>query len=583
MKKYFITASILTFLFLVAGWYDLFAFAQNSGEITPYFGTWLSLIPPLVAIGLALWTREVVLSLFAGIWVGSLFLVSFNPFTGTAQSLNFMLEALVIKEHVAIVLFSLFLGGMVGVMSRSGGNQGIVESLSKYATNRQRGQLFSWLSALFIFFDDYANTLIRGSALRPMTDKLQISREKLAYIVDSTAAPLAVCAVITTWIGYEITQIQNSLGALAASSADPEVSAQLQAGADSAFTIFLHSVPYLFYPILALLFVLLTIIMKREFGPMLAAERRAYSGGGVVRPGSTPPMDTELNILQPVKDKPRRWYNSGLPVLTVIIVALWGLFITGSVGLGPDEMNITNIIGNADPFSALIWASFAGSLVAIVLVVFQRILTVNQALESWIGGMQSMLIAIIILVLAWGLGGITGEMGTGTYLASLVEDTLPISLLPGLIFFIAAITAFSTGTSWGTMAILFPVAIPMAISMGAGVGFAGGEHYTILLGAISSVMAGAVFGDHCSPISDTTILSSMSSACDLIDHVNTQLPYALVIAAVAMIVGEIPAAFEWIHPVWGLLAGVFILYLILKFFGSDPESKILDRSGKLAE
>ena len=574
MKKYFITASILTFLFLVAGWYDLFAFAQNTGEITPYFGTWLSLIPPLVAIGLALWTREVVLSLFAGIWVGSLFLVSFNPFAGTAQSLNFMLDALINKDHVSIIVFSLFLGGMVGVMSRSGGNQGIVESLSKFATTRQRGQLFSWLSALFIFFDDYANTLIRGNALRPMTDKLQISREKLSYIVDSTAAPLAVCAVITTWIGFEITQIQNSLGALAVSSADPEVAAQLQAGADSAFTIFLHSIPYLFYPILALLFVLMTIIMKREFGPMLVAERRAYSGGGVVRPGSTPPMDTELNILQPVKDKPRRWYNSGLPVLSVILVALWGLYTTGSAGLGADEMNITNIIGNADPFSALIWASFAGSLIAIALVVFQRILTMNQALESWIGGMQSMLIAIIILVLAWGLGGITGEMGTGTYLATLVEDNLPISLLPGLIFFIAAITAFSTGSSWGTMAILFPVAIPMAISMGAGVGFAGGEHYAILLGAISSVMAGAVFGDHCSPISDTTILSSMSSACDLIDHVNTQLPYALVIAVVAMIVGEIPAAFEWIHPAWGLLAGVFILYLILKFFGRDPEKNL---------
>tara|TARA_R100001143_G_scaffold63575_1_gene72197 strand:- start:7656 stop:9392 length:1737 start_codon:yes stop_codon:yes gene_type:complete len=574
MKKFALTATILTLLFLVAGWYDLFAFAQISGEPKPYFGTWLSLIPPLVAIGLALWTREVVLSLFAGIWIGSLFMVSFNPFAGTAQSLNFMVEALVIKDHVSIIVFSLFLGGMVGVMSRSGGNQGIVESLSKYATTRQRGQLFSWLSALFIFFDDYANTLIRGNALRPMTDKLQISREKLAYIVDSTAAPLAVCAVITTWIGYEITQIQNSLGDLAALSTDPLVAAQLQAGADSAFTIFLHSIPYLFYPILALLFVLMTIIMKREFGPMLAAERRAFSGGGVSRPGSTPPMDTELNILQPVKDKPRRWYNSGLPVLTVIFVALWGLFITGSVGLSADEMNITNIIGNADPFSALIWASFAGSLIAIVLVVFQRILTVNQALESWIGGMQSMLIAIIILVLAWGLGGITGEMGTGTYLAALVGDSLPLSLLPGLIFFIAAITAFSTGTSWGTMAILFPVAIPMAVSMGAGVGFAGGEHYAILLGSISSVMAGAVFGDHCSPISDTTILSSMSSACDLIDHVRTQLPYALVIAAVAMFVGELPAAFEWIHPIWGLIAGFLILYLILKFFGEDPEAEI---------
>lgn len=579
MKKYFITASILTLIFLVAGWYDLFAFAQNSDEPTSYFGTWLSLIPPIVAIGLALWTREVVLSLFAGIWVGSLFLVSFNPFAGTAQSLDFMLEALIVEDHVSIIVFSLFLGGMVGVMSRSGGNQGIVESLSKYATTRQRGQLFSWLSALFIFFDDYANTLIRGNALRPMTDKLHISREKLAYIVDSTAAPLAVCAVITTWIGFEITQIQNSLGELANSSTDPQVAAQLQAGADSAFTIFLHSIPYLFYPILALLFVLMTIVMKREFGPMLTAERRAFSGGGVTRPGSTPPMDTELNILQPVKDKPRRWYNSGLPVLTVIFVALWGLFITGSAGLSPDDLNITNIIGNANPFDALIWASFAGSLMAIALVVFQRILTVNQALESWVGGMQSMLIAIIILVLAWGLGGITGEMGTGAYLASLVEDSLPLSLLPGLIFFIAALTAFSTGTSWGTMAILFPVAIPMAVSMGAGVGFAGGEHYAILLGSISSVMAGAVFGDHCSPISDTTILSSMSSACDLIDHVNTQLPYALVIAAVAMFVGELPAAFEWIHPIWGLVAGFFILYLILKFFGKDPEADVSPVNG----
>jgi Na+/H+ antiporter NhaC len=572
MKKYFITASVLTLLFLVAGWYDLFAFSDANGEPTPFFGTWLSLIPPLIAIGLALWTREVVLSLFAGIWVGSLFLVSFNPFAGTDQTLKFMTEALIDPDHVAIIVFSLFLGGMVGVMSRSGGNQGIVESLSKYATTRQRGQLFSWLSALFIFFDDYANTLIRGNALRPMTDKLKISREKLAYIVDSTAAPLAVCAVITTWIGYEITQIQNSLGALAATTADPELAAQLQAGADSAFTIFLHSIPYLFYPILALIFVLMTIVMKKEFGPMLTAERRAYSGGGVVRPGSTPPTDTEMSILQPVEDKPRRWYNSVFPVISVILVAIWGLYSTGSEGLEPGDRNITNIIGNADPFISLIWASFTGSMVAIALVVFQRILSVSQALESWIGGMQSMLMAIIILVLAWGLGGITNEMGTGAYLASLVGDNFPLALLPGLIFFIAALTAFSTGTSWGTMAILFPIAIPMAISMGAGVGFAGGEHYSILLGSISSVMAGAVFGDHCSPISDTTILSSMSSACDLIDHVNTQLPYALVIAGVALVVGELPAAFEWIHPVWGLITGFVILYFILKYFGRDPEA-----------
>jgi Na+/H+ antiporter NhaC len=574
MKKYFITAFVLTLIFLIAGSFELFAFTADTPSGGRYYGTWISLIPPLVAIGLALITREVVLSLFAGIWVGALFVVGFNPFSGTAHTLQVMIDALVDSDHIAIIVFSLFLGGMVGVMSRNGGNQGIVNVLEKFATSRKRGQLFSWLSALFIFFDDYANTLIRGNALRPMTDRLNISREKLAYIVDSTAAPLAVSAVITTWIGFEITQIQNSLSALAETTTDPALAAQLQAGADSAFTIFLHSIPYLFYPILALAFVLMTIFMKKEFGPMLTAERRAYSGGGVIRPGSMPASDTSLETLQPIKNKPRRWYNSALPVFTVIGVALWGLYSTGSAGLEPGERGITNIIGNADPFAALLWASFAGCLAAIALSVGQRILTVNQALESWIGGMQSMLMAIIILVLAWGLGGITGEVGTGTYLASLLEDSLPLSLLPGLVFFIAALTAFSTGTSWGTMAILFPVVIPLAVAMGAGVGFAGGEHYTILLGSVSSVMAGAVFGDHCSPISDTTVLSSMSSACDLIDHVRTQLPYALVVAVVALVVGEIPAAFEWIHPVWGLLAGLVILYFILKFYGKDPEVKM---------
>ena len=574
MKKYFITTFTLTLIFWIAGSLELFAFATENSSTGSYYGTWLSLIPPLVAIGLALITREVVLSLFAGIWVGALFIVGFNPFSGTAHTLQVMINALVNADHIAIIVFSLFLGGMVGVMSRNGGNQGIVNVLEKFATNRMRGQLFSWLSALFIFFDDYANTLIRGNALRPMTDRLNISREKLAYIVDSTAAPLAVSAVITTWIGFEITQIRNSLSSLAESTADPVLAAQLQAGADSAFTIFLHSMPYLFYPILALAFVLMTIIMKKEFGPMLTAERRAYSGGGVIRPGSMPATDTSLETLQPIKDKPRRWYNSALPVFTVIGVALWGLYSTGSEGLEAGERGITNIIGNADPFAALLWASFAGCVVAIALSVGQRILTMNQALESWIGGMQSMLMAIIILVLAWGLGGITGEVGTGTYLASLLEDSLPLALLPGVVFFIAAVTAFSTGTSWGTMAILFPVVIPLAVVMGAGVGFAGGEHYTILLGSISSVMAGAVFGDHCSPISDTTVLSSMSSACDLIDHVRTQLPYALVVAVVALIVGELPAAFEWIHPVWGLLAGLVILYAILRYYGSDPEANI---------
>ncbi len=541
---------------------------------------WLSLVPPLVAIGLALATREVILSLFAGVWVGALILAGFNPVAGTGGSLDFLLEALADTDHLAIIVFSLMLGGMVGVMARSGGTQGIVGVLEKLATNRTRGQAFTWLSAAFIFFDDYANTLIRGNALRPMTDRLLISREKLAYIVDSTAAPLAVSAVVTTWIGFQITQVQGALETLASQADDPSLAAQLQAGADNAFLIVLHSIPYLFYPILALIFVLLVILMRRDFGPMYHAEARAASGAGLLRPGANPASDPTDASLQPPAHAPHRWFNAAIPVLVVIGVAMAALWGTGAMGLAPQDRTIVAVIGEADPFKALLWASFAGSAVAIALVAGQRILTVSEAISAWIGGIQSMLMAVVILVLAWGMGGVTGSLETGPYLASLLSDTLPLTLLPGLVFLVAAATAFSTGTSWGTMAILFPVVIPLAVAMGAGVGFAGGESYGILLGTISSVMAGAVFGDHASPISDTTVLSSMSSSCDLVDHVRTQLPYALVVAGVALVVGEIPAAAAWIHPIWSILLGVIILIIILRVVGRNPANEGSDTLAK---
>ncbi len=580
MKKFGFTAFLAILILGIIGYTDLLGLGGaengngNSDEGYTGFGTWISIVPPLVAIALALITREVILSLFAGIWIGALFMMGFNPFAGTASTFEFLINALSDPYHVSIIVFSLLLGGMVGIMSRGGGTAGMVDLLQRLAKNRQQGQFYTWLSALFIFFDDYANCLIRGNAMRPMTDRLKISREKLAYIVDSTAAPLAVTAVITTWIGFEITQISNSLSTVAAQTDDPVLAAQLMEGADNAFLIFLDSIPYLFYPLLALGFVLMVIVMRRDFGPMYDAEKRAYSGGGVIRPGSVPAADTNLESMQPLPDKPKRWYNAVIPVVSVVVVALYGLYSTGAAGLEEGESGFTAIIGNADPFAALLWASFAGCAVALALVIFQKVLTVGQALESLVAGMQSMLMAVIILALAWGLGEVTQAVGTGPFLASLLQDNLPLLLLPGLVFFIAALTAFSTGTSWGTMAILFPVVIPLAVVMGAGVGFAGGENYGILLGSISSVMAGAVFGDHCSPISDTTVISSMSSACDLIDHVRTQLPYALVVAVVALLVGEIPAAFEWIHPIFGLAVGFVILYLILRFYGKDPEKAV---------
>jgi Na+/H+ antiporter NhaC len=534
---------------------------------------WVSVVPPLVAILFALIFREVVISLFAGIWLGAFFVVGFNPLTATMRSIDqFVIGALADADHVSIIVFSLLLGGMVGVINRSGGAKGAVEALLPLATNRRRGQLLVWFSGLILFFDDYANMLIRGNTLRPVTDQLRISREKLAYIVDSVAAPIAVTAFISTWVGFEISLIAESLRASAEQALDPAVREQLLAGAANPFNVFLHSIPYLFYPILAMLFVLMIAVTGREFGAMHRAESRAASGAGVFRPGAMLAADTEGSLSEPPPGVKHRWYNLALPILTVIVVALSGLYYTGAQALAPEERTLRAVIGEADPFASLLWASFSGVIVAMVLAIVQRVLTVVQAVEAWLGGMRAMLLAIVILVLAWGLSGMTETLGTGTFLAGALQDTLPLAALPAIVFVTAAITAFATGTSWGTMAILFPVVIPLAVAMGAGVGFGGGEHYSILLGAISSIMAGAVFGDHASPISDTTVISSMASACDHIDHVRTQLPYALVVAGVAVVIGEIPVALG-ISPWLSILTGLVILYVILRIWGRPVDER----------
>jgi Na+/H+ antiporter NhaC len=527
---------------------------------------WLSLLPPLVAIILALVFREVVLSLFVGVWFGALIVAHWNPITATMISVDrFVVEGLADTDKISIVVFSLLLGGMVGVMGRSGGTLGIVEAMRPYATSARRGQLMTWLSGIIIFFDDYANTLIVGNTMRPVTDRLRVSREKLAYIVDSTAAPMAAIAVISTWVGFEISLIGDALGTAAAQATDPATIAELTAGAQNPFGVFLHSIPYLFYPIFALAFVLLVTLSRRDFGPMHAAEVRARSGAGLLRPDATPAADVASSHMQPPEGVPHRWMNAALPVLTVIIVALIGIVYTGSLEAAPGA-TLWTIVGGADPFKTLIWASLAGCIVAITLVVAQGILPITGALDAWINGMRAMLLAIVILVLAWALGGVTEALGTGPYLSGILQDTLPMGLLPVIVFLTAAAISFATGTSWGTMAILFPVVIPLAVAMGAGVGFEGGGQYSILLGVISSVMAGSIFGDHCSPISDTTVLSSMASACDHIDHVRTQLPYALTVAAVGMLLGDIPTAYglsPWISIVLGLAA----LWGLLRFFG----------------
>lgn len=519
----------------------------------------LSILPPLLAIFLALMIREVVISLFAGVWLGAFLLFDYNLPGGLLRVVDhFIINAINSTSHVQIIVFSLLFGGMVGVITLNGGSMGIANLVTRFAKTPRRGQISTWALAFLFFFDDYANVLIRGNLMRPITDKLKISREKLSYIVDAGAATVASIFIISTWIGYEIGLIEQGLKSIGSS--------------EDAYTVFIATIPYRFYPILTLILVFLIAFTKRDFGPMLIAERRARSEGKVARDGA----ELTANLTAISEEQPAgkiRWYNGLIPILVVIIVALGGLYITGTEALrsnGVQKYSIGEIISKSDSYSSLLWASFSGGLVAILLSVLQRILTLRKAIEAWFNGMRSMLLAILILVLAWSIGSVAEELHTADYLVQILRGNLDPHYLPVLTFLIAAIISFATGTSWGTMAIMMPLVIPLGHTLSVDAGLATQEVTFILHGNISSVLAGAVFGDHCSPISDTTIMSSMASACDHIDHVRTQLPYALLVAVVGMLVGDIPTAYA-LSPYISIILGSGILILILYVFGKKVE------------
>ncbi|MDQ3555942.1 MAG: Na+/H+ antiporter NhaC family protein, partial [Gemmatimonadota bacterium] len=528
---------------------------------------WVSIVPPLLAIVLALIFREVVISLFAGVWLGAFLWTGLNPFSAVLRTVDrFALPALADSDHAAIIIFSLLIGGMVGVIGRNGGTYGIVERLSPFATNPRRGLLATYAQGLAIFFDDYANTLIVGNTMRPVTDRLQVSREKLAYVVDSTSAPVASIMFVSTWVGYEISLIADGLRAASATVATSNPALSRELAEANAFNVFIDTIPYRFYPLLALVFVLLVIWMRRDFGPMHAAEVRAASGGGLYRPGATLMTDTASGAMEPPEGAPLRWWNAGIPVLVVVLGVLGGLYFSGLEALGPGTHTVRDIFGEANPFTVLLWASLLGSITAIVMTLAQRILTVQGTINAWLAGIRSMVLAMIILVLAWSLQSVTEVLGTAHFLSAALQGNVPVQLLPVIVFAVAAAIALATGTSWGTMAILLPLVVPLAATLTTATDFDGGGQYTVLLGVISSVLAGSIFGDHCSPISDTTVMSSMASACDHMDHVRTQLPYALVVAAVGMAVGDIPTAYG-VSPWISLAVGVAILWGILRVVG----------------
>jgi Na+/H+ antiporter NhaC len=403
-----------------------------------------------------------------------------------------------------------------------------------------------------IFFDDYSNTLVVGNTARPMTDALKISREKLAYIVDSTAAPVVCIALITTWIGYEVGLIGEALAGI------PEIETP-------AYTVFLRSIPYSFYPILAVLFVFVVAYTGRDIGPMYKAEVRARKGQvSPVMAEDLPSMQGEE--LGPKPNIPMRALNAFIPLLVLIAALIIGLYATG-YGEGK---SLSVIIGDANAYQAMMWASLLGAVTAAVITVGQGILSAHETVDAWYGGARAMLFAMIVLVLAWALSGVTGHLHTADYLVSILADTLPVALVPATVFILSAITAFTTGTSWGTMGILMPLVIPLTWAVMTVNGVNDAAHMHILYSAIACNLAGAVWGDHCSPISDTTVLSSMASGCDHIEHVRTQMPYALLVGVVGVTIGTIPGGFGF-PPLLSLVLGGVILFAILRYFGRKAD------------
>ncbi len=573
--------------------YSLYHLAQKNDRTLRirHIPLWLSIIPPLIAIVLALIFREVVISLFVGVWVGAFiaggmriesiyyFLLSFLEVVQI-----YIINALNDGGHLSVLIFSLLIGGMVAVISRNGGMAGVVQSLSRYARSPKSSQFITWVLGVAIFFDDYANTLIVGNTMRSVTDKFKVSREKLAYIVDSTAAPVAAVAFITTWIGAELGYIDDGIKQLD--------------GFDTSLTpyaIFISSLKYSFYPVLTLLFILMLIYTQRDFGPMLKAEQRAKDTGQV-RAKGLEETGEELEDLSPVEGAPLKWYNAAVPVAVVILMTIFGLIDTGLsssysalveagaapasqswgvvwgslAGITPTDnpsffMKLGTIIGKADSYVALLWASLSGVAVAILMTLFGRIMKLGETIGTLTTGFKTMLPALIILTLAWSLAATTEDLHTATYLTSTLANSLNPYLLPVIIFILSALISFSTGSSWSTMAILYPIAIPTTWAIGIAQGMEPGLAMELLLNVIAVTLAASVLGDHCSPISDTTILSSLASDCNHIDHVRTQLPYALTVGAVSLVANGISTLLGGGWMICGiiLIISIATLYFIV--------------------
>jgi tetracycline resistance efflux pump len=456
--------------------------------------SWYSILPPVLAIVLAIWTKQVILSLFAGIWIGFTILNGFNPIAGITAGLDGVVNVFGDAGDAKVLIFTLLIGSLIATIEHSGGVRGFVHFLEsrRWVHTGFRAQLLAWATGIVIFIESNITLLVAGAVSRPLFDRYRISREKLAYLIDATSAPVCAMIPLNAWGAVIIGLVAGT-------------------GIDNPLQTFIAAIPYNLYAITAIFLALFVIWKGFDIGPMKAAEERTR-GGQLLWPMATPLVDTSAEELEADDgdDVPSAALMV-IPIAVMIGMMPLGLYVTGNGSL---------IEGSGS--TSILWAVSAAIVVAWFMLLAKGRTTVNELMRVFMKGAGNLLPISTILLLALALGDVANLLETGPYVAGVVGDTVPEVMLAPLVFLVSAFIAFSVGSSWGTFAIMIPIAIPIATTLGLPV--------PLLLGA---AISGAIFGDHASPISDTTVVASMASATDHIDHVRTQLPYALLAAAIA--------------------------------------------------
>ncbi len=497
-----------------------------------------------MAILLCFLTKRVLLSLFIGVFAGGLIILHGNPFTAIEYSLDTMIGSITDDWNARLLLFNMLMGSGVAFIWRLGGSKALTNwAKKKIKTNKQAG-IGAWILGIIVFFNDYVNAAIVGNVFRDIYDEKKISREKLSYILDSTAAPVATF-FISDWIAFQIGMIQSGMDAAGIKGV-------------SAFSAYLHSVPLNLYSILAVLMVGIIVISGKDYGPMLKAEHRAKTTGKTIRDNAVPMMDVAQELGKENDAKPRL-LTFFLPIAALVLVTLYGFWATGSEG-----KNLMEVLAKADPAKALLWGAFAMMFAGAGIAVYHRLMKVGEIMETVIDGMKLMLLACAILVLAWSLGKVTADMKLADYLIAVIGGSVPFHFIPVIIFILGMIIAFSTGTSWGAMTILTPIAIPLTYRM------TGDVTTSVIMAGV--VFSGAIFGDHCSPISDTTVLSSIFSGSDHMDHVSTQIPYALTAAFVSAVMYLLYGMFS-LNPFILVVLGIALLIILTYILNSISRKK----------